>query len=269
MRPALLSVADQIMLKRELAKLRSLTAQNRVRGVRRHQGGGVKRGREEHVQVWTTSGSPTIGDVLAGNASNIFPARVRSFFNGTVAVGQTCWLGFVDWYDADTSQTLYAIHGKHYYARRAGSYNSGGTSLPFFVATQQDFACFCKPDAAIAAGASGTVSLYNDDFTDSTLNRASTISPFVAVAQDEWCFLTREMGTYIVNPVSGSTAIYRGVTDAAIAKGASGTVSRYSAAGVDTTINDTVTNLFADVAISKKVIYGKIETTFFMVAAEC
>jgi hypothetical protein len=63
--------------------------------------------------------------------------------------------------------------------------------------------------------------------------------------------------------------IYRGVTDAAIAKGASGTVSRYSAAGVDTTINDTVTNLFADVAISKKVIYGKIESTFFMVAAEC
>jgi hypothetical protein len=30
-----------------------------------------------------------------------------------------------------------------------------------------------------------------------------------------------------------------------------------------------VTNLFASVAISKTVIYVKIESTFFMIAAEC
>lgn len=200
MRPALVSVADQIMLKRDLDKLRRMTtpgSNNR----RRSRGGGVKTAREEHVQVWATSGGPTIGDVLQANPSNLFLGRTRSFFNGTMAIGQTCWIGFVDFYDADLSQAIYAIHGKHYYARRAGSATFDGTSLPFFVATMGNFECWCKADSAIAKGASGTVSLYNDDFTDSTINRASTLAKFIAVNTTQWCVLTRTMGTYIVQPV--------------------------------------------------------------------
>lgn len=202
MRPALVSVADQIMLKRELDKLRRLTTQGSTNR-RRSQGGGVKTAREEHVQVWATTGGPTVGDVLQSNANNLFLGRTRSWFNGTAAIGQTCWIGFVDWYDADSSSLVsYAIHGKHYYARRAGSATSGGTSLPFFVATQGNFECWCKADTAPKnPGDTVTVSLYNDDFTDSTINRASTLVKFIEITStDQWCKLSREMGTYIVQP---------------------------------------------------------------------
>jgi hypothetical protein len=154
----------------------------------------------DYVQVWATSGSPTAGDVLAGNANNLFPGRVRTFPNGSLEAGATCWLGFCEWYDADVSQTLYSLHGKHFLARLAGEVTSESSTRPFYVATQHNFECWCKPDADIAAGSSGTVSLYNDDFTDSTINRASTLAKFIAVKSGKWCLLTRTMGTYIVQP---------------------------------------------------------------------
>jgi hypothetical protein len=70
--------------------------------------------------------------------------------------------------------------------------------------------------------------------------------------------------------------VMRGQTDAAIAKGASGTVSIYTAAGVDTGYDVTAANLFANVAISKtvhvwEVFTGSTSTTpvYNLSAAEC
>jgi hypothetical protein len=62
-----------------------------------------------------------------------------------------------------------------------------------------------------------------------------------------------------------------GKTDAAIAKGSSGTVSLYKGDGTtDSTVNITgVFNRFADVAISKYVAVQFINGTPFLVAAEC
>jgi hypothetical protein len=64
--------------------------------------------------------------------------------------------------------------------------------------------------------------------------------------------------------------VYRGVTDAAINKGASGTVSRYEpGTTTDSEINDTVHNDFANVASGKKVAYVKSGANFYAIAAEC
>jgi hypothetical protein len=188
------------MADRDRATMTNLRSRLATFSVRRHQGGYMPP-YEEHVQVWQFTGSPTVGDVMAGNADNIFTGRVKRFVNGSVASVYNCWIGFVDWYDADTSQTLYALHGKYYYAKLSGSATSAGVTAPFYVATQGNFECWCKADSAIAKGASGTVSLYNDDFTDSTLNRASTLAKFMDVDTTQWCMLTRTMGTYIVQPV--------------------------------------------------------------------
>jgi hypothetical protein len=134
---------------------------------------------------------------------------------------------------------------------------------------------FGKCDAAISSGASGTVRVYGGatpgSESDTSLTVASCWNEGAALADEADVKVGWLHGKPYIEQFSGgsSTEIYRGVTDAAIAKGASGTVSRYDAAGVDTTTNDTVTNLFASVAISKTVIYVKIESTFFMIAAEC
>lgn len=64
--------------------------------------------------------------------------------------------------------------------------------------------------------------------------------------------------------------IYRGVTDGAITKGSSGTVSRYTpGTTTDSGTNDTVFNDFANVGSGKKVAYAMDGANLYMIAAEC
>ena len=76
--------------------------------------------------------------------------------------------------------------------------------------------------------------------------------------------------------------VHVGKTDSAINKGASGTVSRWqpkAATGTnqvtattdmeDSTDNDTVFNLFANVGSGKWVIYLRVWYSYFMISAEC
>ena len=76
--------------------------------------------------------------------------------------------------------------------------------------------------------------------------------------------------------------LHVGKTDSAINKSAAGTVSRWqptTAVGSDqvdavgdledSTENDTVMNLFANVGSGKWVIYIRVWYSFFMIAAEC
>jgi hypothetical protein len=173
---------------------------NRLSGRLRGPQGGYLPPAVQLVQVWTTSGSPTSGDVLEANSDNLFAGRIKRWIDATAETRDDCWIKFVDWFDADSGD-CYALHGKFHLAHFAGTAASGGTSKPLYVAEVGNFECWCKADSAIAKGASGTVSLYNDDFTDSTLNRASTLAKFMDVDTTQWCMLTRTMGTYIVQPV--------------------------------------------------------------------
>lgn len=83
-------------------------------------------------------------------------------------------------------------------------------------------------------------------------------------------------GVGYANPI-GSLILFVGKTDAAINKNAAGTVSRYfstaavtsSASLTDTTDNDTVCNIFANVGSGKFCIYVAVGPTLFMIAAEC
>ena len=165
------------------------------------RGVGFMPSRSQHVQIWEETGGHSVGDVLEANAENLFPGRLKFWKDdGTPETREDCWVKFADWYESDSGD-CYALHGKYYSGRFVGNIASGGTSKPLYIATLGNFECWCKADSAIAKGASGTVSLYNDDFTDSTINRASTLAKFMDVDTTQWCILTRTMGTYIVQPV--------------------------------------------------------------------
>jgi hypothetical protein len=205
-----------------------------------------------------------------------------------VAIGKRgwgTWLWHADHVLYDTANTpaygeswgpqnnTWTIKKNHVGFLIAGGNTGTGAASRTIAMQELTTAAFGKADAAIASGASGTVRVYGGT-QGSEVDTSQTIPSCWnegAALVDEADLKVRWLhgNPYIEQFTGGSTEIYRGVTDAAIAKGASGTVSRYTAAGVDTTTNDTVTNLFADVAISMKVIYVKIETTFFMIAAEC
>lgn len=101
----------------------------------------------------------------------------------------------------------------------------------------------------------------------------------------QWYIATGGVGFQIVG-AAGSTSggntvciaqqdsttfeFHRGITDAAITKGSSGTVSRYTAGTTsDSGINDTVSNEIASIAISKKIYYIKSGGTFYAITGEC
>jgi hypothetical protein len=73
-------------------------------------------------------------------------------------------------------------------------------------------------------------------------------------------------------PHGGGSSVHLGKTDAAIAKGASGTVSRYTGSSgteTDTGENDTVKNRFANVATGRWVAYTAIDGVYYLISAEC
>lgn len=76
---------------------------------------------------------------------------------------------------------------------------------------------------------------------------------------------------YCENPVNtGVSFFYRGVTLAAINKGSSGSVSRYSPGTTTASgTTDTVANEYADVESGKKVGYIKNGSQLYMISAEC
>jgi hypothetical protein len=197
--PSLLSPSDHDVLRRVVANDKQRHQTNRVRHPSQRSGYGYRPDKQSIVQVWNISGSVSAGDVLEANSGNVFPGRVRTWANATVNNIRTCWIGFVDWFDSDLGD-VYALQGKHFMGRFSGEYTVDATSAPLYVVAQGNFECWCKADSAIAKGATGTVSLYNDDFTDSTINRASVLAKFMAVDTVQWCRMTRVMGTYIVQP---------------------------------------------------------------------
>ena len=68
----------------------------------------------------------------------------------------------------------------------------------------------------------------------------------------------------------GEVRIFLGKTNAVIAKGSSGQVSRYEGGSeTDTGIDDTCKNRFANVASGKWVAYVVIDSAYYLIAAEC
>lgn len=124
-------------------------------------------------------------------------------------------------------------------------------------------------DAAIAKGASGTVSRYTDGTnTDSGVN--------------DTVFVDREnirAGTVVAYQKLGSNFyeveceprfdFYRGTADAAIAKGATGTVSRYTdGTNTDSTLNDSVINDYEYIPSGAKVTYLRLGSNFYAVGVD-
>jgi hypothetical protein len=133
-----------------------------------------------------------------------------------------------------------------------------------------------KTDAEITSGNSGTVSVWAGtpgSEADTSMNIASVYNRGSAtVSSGDWVLVVLNGGNpyLLIHPSTGTIEFHRGVTDAAINKGASGTVSRYTAGTTtDSGTNDTVNNDFANVAISKKVAYIKSGANYYMIAAEC
>lgn len=90
----------------------------------------------------------------------------------------------------------------------------------------------------------------------------------------EYTNLRRRLATISVRRHQGGFSpppkLHRGVTDGAIAKGASGTVSRYTpGTTTDSGTNDTMYNELIDVGSGKVVHYMRNGDKLYMIAVEC
>lgn len=83
------------------------------------------------VQVYNTG--ETDYELVAPNADNVHPGKVKRIVDGVMTTPGDCWIAFVD--DWDNNAGDVSAVNKEYYgpARLSGSYTSGGTELPLYV----------------------------------------------------------------------------------------------------------------------------------------
>lgn len=128
----------------------------------------------EFVQVWKTSGSPVIGDILQADASGYHPGRVRRRVEGVMTtVGDTVKVRFADFHDDDLGQ-VFATHGKYYPCLLI----EGGEGTPVadtvYLALNEDTQYIAKIPGGLAKGSSGSFDLYHRATeVDSTFNKTA------------------------------------------------------------------------------------------------
>jgi hypothetical protein len=146
----------------------------------------------EVVQVWTGSGSPVAGDLQAANGDGFHEGRVTRWVSGAFTANENCWIRMIDWDNTDDGATI-AEHGRFHLGKLAGSAASGGTTKPLYLCQIGEQTFLSKPDADIAKGATGTVSLYNGDETDSGINKVAKALG-AAVTSGKWTTTVRFRG---------------------------------------------------------------------------
>jgi hypothetical protein len=149
------------------------------------------------VQVWSATGSPQVGDILEPNADNVFPARIKHWneTNEEFDEADDVWVRFADFDSIDAGDVL-ATHGKHYFARLAGRLTSEDSDRPLFVSLTCDQTFIGKPDADIAKGASGTISLWHRSTeADSTINKTAKALG-AALTSAKWVTVERISGQW-------------------------------------------------------------------------
>jgi len=158
----------------------------------------------EIVEVNHTSKDP--GDVVEANGSGYHPGRIRRY-DGTSTYDDPSidvWIQFVDGFDGhDTGSddgAVLACQGEYYGpAKPTGeTWDNSGDERPVYVVECSERQFLCKADSSISKGGSGTVSLYNADETDSTINRTAK-ALFAAIATSKWCIYHRIAGKWYVS----------------------------------------------------------------------
>lgn len=87
----------------------------------------------EVVQVWHTSGSPSVGDTVSTNADGLHKGRVKRIKGQDFATSDNCWILFIDTYDTNEGN-VDATQGEYYGPARAnGFFDSGGELLPLYT----------------------------------------------------------------------------------------------------------------------------------------
>lgn len=144
------------------------------------------------VQAFKSTGSPSTGDLIAANVDGLHEGRVARWVEGAIAILDNCWIRFIDWEDDDEGDVI-AEHGRYYYGRLSGVETFDGSLKPLYICAIGEQTFLGKPDADIAKGSSGTVSLYNRDETDSGLDK-SPKALGQAVSEDKWVTVARFRG---------------------------------------------------------------------------
>jgi len=146
----------------------------------------------EFVQVWKTSGSPTIGDILAPDASGYHPGRVRRRVEGVMTtIGDAVKVRFADFHDDDLGQ-VFATHGKYYPCVLIEG--GEGTPVPdtVYLALNGDTQYIVKRTTNLAKGSSGTFDLYHRSTeADSTFDLTNVKALGVAYTANKWATANR------------------------------------------------------------------------------
>jgi hypothetical protein len=144
------------------------------------------------VQIWSTSGSPTVGDILQANSDGLHPGRIRTLKGTTWNSGLNVWVKFID-YESDNG-AIYSEHGRYYIGSLSGSFYSSSTSKPLFLCMAGEQTFIGKADSGISKGSSGDISLYHrSSEADSTFNQTAKALG-AALTASKWCTVTRAVG---------------------------------------------------------------------------
>lgn len=134
-----------------------------------------------------------------------------------------------------------------------------------------------KADAAITSGNSGTISIWNGAGgaeADTSMNITGVYNRATSdVASGDWVYVFWNGDSPYIFPGSGTTSgavLYRGVTDTAVAKGGTVTVSRYNpGTNTDSGTNDTgVVSELSAVVSGAKVYYMDNGASKYIIAVE-
>lgn len=215
------------------------------------------------VQIWKESGTPVEGDLFAANASGYLTGKLYGS-------GDAVWVRAIDFDDSDAG----AVAGEH--ARYVIGFENGTATVsavtrPLYLCQFGEQTFLAKPPTGgVTKGSSGDYSLYHKATeADSGLTRNAKAKGD-DTPEGKWCFVQRVRdGQWYAVPYEPSLKIYRGLTDAQINKGSSGTVSRYTdGTDTDSTVNDTVINGIASVGSGKVVIYLLLGGNYYLLQSE-
>lgn len=154
------------------------------------------------------------GDIVEANSDGYHPGRIVTYdADHSYVVGADIWIQFVDGMDGHDTGTddgaVLACEGEYYgpakftgemfdLVENEGEEDETHDERPVYVVECSERQFLCKADSSISKGSSGTVSLYNADETDSTINRTAK-ALFAAISTSKWCIYHRIAGKWYVS----------------------------------------------------------------------
>jgi hypothetical protein len=196
-----LSERDYLALKRDHFELRRMMTNLRSSVSRAPRGKHQPRSSGDKsaiVQAWSTSGSPTVGDILQQNSDGLHPGRIRTLSNATWTSQKTVWIKFVDW-EADAG-AVYTAHGRYFAGVLSGTFTSSGTTAPLYLCQAGEQSFLAQTTSAPGKGNTGTYKLYHASESDSTFTQAAKAKG-ADTPINKWCNVWRNhAGVWYAGP---------------------------------------------------------------------